>query len=99
MPKRPSAIRCISENTLVMARSNDGFMRPPEGLCGSELVAVERFAEQTGIGPLYDMRPRHHGQHSWCCAECNAYRAKQTAKVRPIKQPWDVAASPDTLAA
>lgn len=96
MPKRPSLVRCNSDNRRVTEPPIDeGFMRPPSRLTADEILAAEEFAEATGIGPLFDLRPPHHGQHSWCCAGCNTYRTEQSAKVRQIRQPWE----PEQLAA
>jgi hypothetical protein len=65
-------------------------MRPPKGLTARQRLEIERFAYLADIGPLFDQRPRHHGQHSWCCKQCVAYRKKSSEKAREIPQPYDV---------
>lgn len=66
-------------------------MRPPKGLTSRERWDIERFAYLTGIGPLFDMRPKHHGQHSMCCAECRKWlkTAAKKAQADEIKQPYE----------
>jgi hypothetical protein len=69
----------------------EGFLRPESfpRLTAEDRLQIERFAHATRIGPIFDVRPRHHGQHDHCCAGCNTYRTKTQAK-RCIRQPWDV---------
>lgn len=79
---------CNPKIGVLMASKRDGFLPPFESLTMAEMLEVERFARLTGIGPLFDWRPRHHGQHSWCCELCNQFRVKRQRRV--VRQPWEL---------
>lgn len=70
-------------------------MRMPNRMTVAELFYAERFAAATGIGPLFDQRPRHHGQHSWCCTDCNEFKAKRAEKAKQVRQPWEITPEPN----
>lgn len=70
-------------------------MRPPQGLSQEQIDAAEQFAARTGIGPLFDLRPLHHGQHPVTCEPCRAFRKNKAKRARArraaatLKQPWE----------
>lgn len=74
----------------------EGYLRPEQypALTVEDRLAIERCAFLTGIGPIFDQRPPHHGQHDYCCGDCNAYRTRAGLK-RNIKQPWAAIELPD----
>jgi hypothetical protein len=72
----------------IVSMAREGFLRPPAGLTPQELLDIERFAHKTGIGPIFDHRPRHHAQHDHCCDECNTYRQQVAQRKRTPRQPW-----------
>jgi hypothetical protein len=75
----------------------EGFLRADQypRLTASDRLEIERFAHATGIGPIFDMRPLHHGQHDHCCERCNTHR-QQTARKRQVApQPWAAIELPD----
>lgn len=74
----------------------EGFLRPETfpRLTAEERLQIERFAHATGIGPIFDIRPKHHGQHDGCCDPCNTYR-RRTERKRDVRQPWAAIELPD----
>jgi hypothetical protein len=74
----------------------EGYLRPEQypRLTPEDRLTIERFAAHIGIGPIFDIRPAHHGQHDGCCDPCNTHRTK-TQRKRCIKQPWDAIELPD----
>jgi hypothetical protein len=74
----------------------EGFLRPEQypRLTAEDRLNIERFAEAIGIGPVFDLRPKHHGQHDHCCGDCNTHR-QLTARKRTVRQPWAAIELPD----
>lgn len=74
-------------------------LRPPKGLSSEQIAAIERFAERTGIGPLFSDEPPCHGYANGCrCPRCADLKQQidergftRDGQIRPPEappQPW-----------